>query len=82
MLESYFWHCAENPNTLIAKIIGIYTFEGFDIGRTTLIMMKNIAKVNRKAFLRVYDLKGSTYDRQVYKNKQDYLEDIPGEESP
>ena len=47
MLESYFWHCAENPNTTIAKIIGIYTFEGFDIGRTTLIMMKNIAKINK-----------------------------------
>ncbi len=29
--------------------------------------MKNIVKVNKKQVWRIYDIKGSTYDRQVLK---------------
>jgi len=70
-LENYFWHCTNNPNTTIAKILGIYTFEGFETGRLTLILMKNIGKVNRLAFFRMYDIKGSRHDREVIKINKD-----------
>ncbi|CAD8197039.1 unnamed protein product [Paramecium pentaurelia] len=67
MIEQYFWHCTNNPNTLIAKILGIYTFEGFEIGRISMILMKNIGKINKLAIKRIFDLKGSSYDREVIK---------------
>jgi hypothetical protein len=34
-------------------------------------MMKNITKVNRKAILRIYDLKGSTFARKVLGKKNE-----------
>ncbi|CAD8179979.1 unnamed protein product [Paramecium pentaurelia] len=67
ILEQYFWHCTQNPNTLIAKILGIYTFEGFEIGRISMILMKNIGKINLSAITRIFDLKGSSYKREVHK---------------
>ncbi|CAD8084208.1 unnamed protein product [Paramecium sonneborni] len=68
IIEQYFWHCTNNPNTLIAKILGIYTFEGFEIGRISMILMKNIAKINKMAITRNFDLKGSSHDREVIKS--------------
>ncbi|CAK67984.1 unnamed protein product (macronuclear) [Paramecium tetraurelia] len=67
IIEQYFWHCTNNPNTLIAKILGIFTFEGFEIGRISMILMKNIGKINKMAIQRIFDLKGSSYDREVIK---------------
>lgn len=32
-----------------------------------MILMKNIGKINKAAFKRIYDLKGSSYDREVIK---------------
>lgn len=69
ILESYFWHLTNNSHTTLAKILGIYTFEGFEVGSITLILMKNIGKISTSAYLRVYDLKGSSYDREVLKRK-------------
>ena len=60
----------QNPNSLIARILGIFTFEGFETGPISLILMKNISKCPKEAIERIYDIKGSTYDRAViFKNK-------------
>lgn len=65
--EAYFWHVHSNPSTTLAKILGIFQFEGFEVGRIQLIMMKNIGKISSDAYLRSYDLKGSSHDREVLK---------------
>lgn len=44
MLEKYFWYLSHNENTLIAKILGVFTFEGFETGSISLILMKNATK--------------------------------------
>jgi hypothetical protein len=31
-LENYFWHVTNHTETLIAKIMGVFTFEGFETG--------------------------------------------------
>jgi len=51
----------------LAKILGIFTFEGFEVGRISLILMKNISKIGSEAFISIYDMKGSSHDREVLK---------------
>jgi len=66
ILERYVQHFKENPNTLIAKTYGIYTYENTNLGMTFhLIIMKNINGFSSKYVERIYDMKGSTYDRKV-----------------
>ena len=56
--------------------MGIYTFHGFEVGSLSLILMKNLGKISSKAYVRIYDLKGSSYDRQVIKKKGSKSEDF------
>ncbi len=57
-------HYKKNPNSLLAKIYGLFTFTGYEIQRTYhLILMKNILGCEKKQIIRTYDLKGSKYDR-------------------
>ena len=56
--------------------MGIYTFDGFEVGSLSLILMKNLGKISSKAYVRIYDLKGSSYDRQVIKKKGSKSEDF------
>jgi hypothetical protein len=59
-------HYKQNINSLLAKILGLFTIKGDEIQRTYyLILMKNILGCKRDQILRLYDLKGSKYDRQV-----------------
>jgi len=61
----------ENPNSLIAKILGVYTIK-FDLDEKpyTVILMENIAKVPKKCIQVSYDLKGSKYySREVIKKQ-------------
>lgn len=68
-LENYFKYLTTNDNSLIAKIFGLYDFEGLgDNESISLILMKNMAGVPRNYILRTYDLKGSSFDREVIKN--------------
>lgn len=57
----------QNPNSFIAKIVGVFTFEGFETGSISLVMMKNVTKCASIGIERIYDLKGSSYDREVMK---------------
>ncbi len=38
------------------------------------MVMKNVANCEKKNILRIYDLKGSTYNRQVLKNDENINE--------
>ena len=46
--------------------MGLFTIKGDEMQRTYyLIIMKNILGCQRNQIVRLYDLKGSKYDRQV-----------------
>lgn len=63
-LEEFFDYYEKNPQTLLAKIYGLYTIKGEDIGREyDLILMKNVFGCQKKQVLRTYDIKGSKHDR-------------------
>ena len=63
-LEVYYQHLRKNKDSLIAKIYGVYTFSSKD-SKQHLFLMRNIASCPKEFIIRTYDLKGSTYDREV-----------------
>lgn len=64
-----------NPETFIARIFGILTFEFKKYGTIiTIVVMENIIPFNQDYILRTYDLKGSNYQRQVYKESYSLLD--------
>jgi hypothetical protein len=65
VLEDYYWHVTNNQDSLIAKILGVFKFTGFETGEISFVLMKNIAKVPKQWIHRTYDIKGSTFDREV-----------------
>ena len=68
ILGDYYRYLKKHPDSFIAKIYGIYTFTNEKTQFTTrIILMRNISAVPQKYILKTYDLKGSTYDRQVLK---------------
>lgn len=73
ILKDYYRYFKKHHDSMIAKIYGIYTFERRDIKdqTTSILLMRNIAACPKKYVLRTYDLKGSTFDREVLKNKTD-----------
>ena len=70
ILEDYYWYVSRNQNTLIAKILGVYNFTGFETGPISFVLMKSIVKVPKQQVCRIYDIKGSTFDREVLKDQQ------------
>lgn len=68
ILGDYYRYLIKHPDSFIAKIYGIYSFTNEKTQFTTrIILMRNISAVPRQYILKTYDLKGSTYDRQVLK---------------
>jgi hypothetical protein len=62
-----------NPNSVLAKVYGLFTFHGHEIQRTYhLILMKNILACRNDQIIRTYDMKGSTDNREV--NKEGEIE--------
>ncbi len=67
ILPHYFEHLRYNENSLIAKIFGIFAMEISKISKIYFLMMENTLKAFKDNGLkyRVYDLKGSTIQREV-----------------
>ena len=62
ILRSYFAYLLENPNSLINKIVGAYAVQRNKSERKYFIVIPNVLTPGAK-FSRVYDLKGSTFNR-------------------
>ncbi len=61
-------HFANNPHSLIIKIYGIYTFLDLKTNKQyNILVMRNISGCSKKYVERIYDLKGSKFDRKVLK---------------
>lgn len=61
----YFRHVATHPQSLLARIYGIYTVKMEDVEPVSLILMGNTKKSNDKMIEHVFDLKGSFINREV-----------------
>jgi hypothetical protein len=72
-IEDYFKYFQENPDSFIAKFYGIYSFERYDVTdeKKHVFITRNITNCPSKYILRSYDLKGSTFSREVLKKKPD-----------
>ena len=72
-------HFMENPNSLLARIFGVFTIETSRVDKVYVLLMENTLQVHQVDQLRnIFDLKGSTIDRLVTgKTKStDTLKDI------
>ena len=61
ILPHYLEHHRRNPDSLLAKIFGVFTLKKAGMNKVHLMLMENTIQVKNKAGLRmVFDLKGST----------------------
>ena len=82
--HSYFdYFFKEYQTSILGRIFGVYTIQVENYKKINLILMENVMRyINNDNFLlhRIYDLKGSTYNRfttdfnKKYKEQNDYLE--------
>lgn len=63
-LPTYLQHLRNNPNSLIARIYGIFTVQMEDIEPVDLLLMANAAHCG-PTIENVFDLKGSIVNRNV-----------------
>lgn len=69
MLYDYGTHFANNPDSLVAKIYGLFDFNFMGAEKSLkLIVMENLFTIGNDCILRKYDLKGSTHSRRVLKS--------------
>ncbi len=66
-IEKYFSHIKNNPNSLIARIYGLYQVKMKGIVPVNFILMANTIKCQNKKGLLTYDLKGSIINRITFK---------------
>jgi len=70
ILPDYYKHLKKCPNSLLARVYGVYTVEMTGYDKVNLILMGNTLRFqNRADISRIYDMKGSTHNRFV-KTKQ------------
>jgi 1-phosphatidylinositol-4-phosphate 5-kinase len=76
-LPSYMLHLKQNPQSLIARIYGVFTVEMEDIEPVDLLLMANCAH-SGSLIENVFDLKGSEVNRKVneFSDPTDCLKDL------
>jgi len=71
--EEYYNYLMKHKDSLITKIYGVYTFFRKDIDMSNhVIIMRNIVNTAKKNIIVGYDLKGSTFDREVLKDLKSF----------
>ena len=64
ILPSYIEHHRKNPNSLIAKIFGIFTIKKAGMYNQHVMLMENCLQLKNKSMqMMMYDLKGSMFGR-------------------
>lgn len=66
MFKEYYLHISENPNSLIARVYGVYSIMVEDMSIIYFMLMGNTKKVDSSYMRRIYDLKGSILKREVF----------------
>jgi len=65
VLEKYFEHLQGHPNSLLSRFYGVYTIRMKNMGEVTCFITDNLIGKDFMNVVRMYDLKGSTFDRKV-----------------
>lgn len=65
IFQDYFKIVSTRPDSLLARIYGIYTVKMEDIEPVSLVLMGNSKKANDRRIEHVFDLKGSYVNREV-----------------
>ena len=63
VLEKYFTYLKANPNSLLARFYGIFTIKVKYMKPINIIIMDNLVGKHSEFMTRMYDLKGSTFQR-------------------
>lgn len=63
LFKSYFDHINTFPDSLIARVYGVYSVKLDDMEPVFVLMMGNTKPCNSKYIKKLYDLKGSLVDR-------------------
>ena len=74
ILTNYYNYVKEHKKTLITKIYGIYTVVIKNASSVNVILMQNLFGCSPRHIERMFDLKGSTYQRKT-KNPQKWKKD-------
>ena len=75
MLSDYLKHIEKHPDSLLARIYGLYTIKTSVFGALSIIILQNISQPYDKANSRmIFDLKGSTVNRKVKFESKFWLE--------
>jgi hypothetical protein len=70
-LPEYFEHLKNNPNSMIARIYGVFKVKMEDIVPVNLLLMANTIRCeSSSAITNVFDLKGSVINRDVKYHKK------------
>ena len=65
-LQAFKKHYLNNPNSLLAKIFGVYTVKTASVDKIHIMLMENTLQLKDPSLLRhIFDLKGSLVDRNV-----------------
>ena len=65
MLDDLIVHYEKNSDSLLARIYGMYTLKSQYFSSVDVIIMKNIAYMEKSKDKMVFDIKGSTVNRFV-----------------
>ena len=69
--EQYFKHLEQNRGSLIARIYGIFTVKMKGHAEISLMMLSHTLRIpSMAAVQRIYDLKGSTVNREIKMNQK------------
>lgn len=66
-MEKYYIHIINNPDSLLARLYGLYTITIKGISQVNIVLMQNINSLgnNHKSLYKIFDLKGSLVERKT-----------------
>eukprot|EP00347_Sterkiella_histriomuscorum_P011805 403371031 len=71
ILPKYHSHLKKHPNSLLAKIVGIYAIRIGDKDKVYHVLMESLDPIDESFIRFKYDLKFSTVNRREYKSRQE-----------
>ena len=71
ILPKYHEHLKKLPNSLLAKIVGIYSIRIADKTKVYHVLMESLDPINDFFIKFKYDLKFSSVNRREYKSRQE-----------
>ena len=66
MFKSYYDHVSQNPNSLLARVYGVYSIQMDDKQPVYVLMMGNTKPCQKQYIKKMFDLKGSMVQRETF----------------